>query len=387
MSTDDFLKKIQASVREITPADALKLVSDGTSKLFDIREDREIESGMAQGAKHIARAFLELQIAQYAQPKDPIILMCASGKRSLIAAHQLQELGYRDVVSLAGGFDGWKASDLPSCQPRILASREQSRYARHLLMPEVSLEGQLKLKDSRVLIVGAGGLGSPVALYLAAAGIGTLAMIDDDKVELSNLQRQVMYTEDDLDSSKVQASKHRLQGMNADIEVVAIEKRLNSDNVEEIFHGYDVIIDGTDNFNTRYLIADACTKLKIPNIHGSVYRFEGLVSVFAPDANPSTPCYRCLYPEPPPPELAPSCSEAGVLGVVPGVIGCLMATETVKWLLGIGEPLLGHVLSINALRMTFKKLPIEANLECRWCKSNAEDFPDYVEVQSAACAL
>ncbi|MDP5210671.1 molybdopterin-synthase adenylyltransferase MoeB [Microbulbifer sp. 2205BS26-8] len=387
MSTNDFFKKIQTSVKEITPEAALKLVSDDTSKLFDIREDREIESGTAQGAKHIARAFLELRISQYAQPKDTIILMCASGKRSLIAAHQLQELGYRDVASLAGGFDAWKASDLPSCQPRILASHEQSRYARHLLMPEVGLEGQLKLRDSRVLIVGAGGLGSPVALYLAAAGVGTLAMIDDDKVELSNLQRQVMYTEDDLDSAKAQASRHRLQEMNTDIDVIAIENRLNRDNVESIFEGYDVVIDGTDNFNTRYLIADACTKLKIPNIHGSVYRFEGLVSVFAPDVNPSTPCYRCLYPEPPPPELAPSCSEAGVLGVVPGVIGCLMATETVKWLLGIGVPLLGHVLSINALNMTFKKLPIEANMECRWCKSSTEKYPDYAEIQPIACAL
>jgi molybdopterin/thiamine biosynthesis adenylyltransferase len=307
--------------------------------------------------------------------------MCGSGSRPLFASEDVARLGYRSVSSVAGGFTRWKQEGLPVERPPSLDAAARERYSRHLLMPEIGEAGQARLLESKVVLVGAGGLGSPAAYYLAAAGVGTLGVVDHDVVERSNLQRQILHTDARVGTSKVASARQALEALNPGVKVVGQEERLTRENVERLLHGYDVVVDGSDNFATRYLVSDACVKLGLPDVNGAVYRFEGQLSVFWP-ARPKRPgpCYRCLYREPPPPELAPSCAEAGVLGVLPGVIGLLQATETIKLLLGLGEPLVGRLLCFDALRGRFTELAIERDPQCRWC-GEGRAFPGYVDYE------
>jgi molybdopterin/thiamine biosynthesis adenylyltransferase len=311
------------------------------------------------------------------------MVMCASGVRSLLAADNLRELGYETVSSVTGGFNAWKKQGLPVDNPRMLTDAERERYGRHLTIPEVGEAGQVKLLESKVLMVGAGGLGSPAAFYLAAAGVGRLGIVDDDVVDRSNLQRQILHTDDRVGVPKVKSARQTIEALNAAIRVDEHHTRLTSDNVEQLFSGYDLIVDGADNFPTRYLVNDAGVKLGLPVVHGSVFRFEGQVSVFWPGRKGAPgPCYRCLYPSPPPPELAPSCAEAGVLGVLPGVVGLLQAVETIKVLLGIGDPLVGRLLQYDALESRFTRLRLEPDPHCEYC-ADGRPFPGYVDMQYA----
>ncbi len=378
---DQRLAELKQAIPEVTPLEAARLQREGAA-LIDVREPDEVGQGSPPGAQRIVRGFLELRIEDAVPDTDrPVLVMCAGGVRSLFAAEGLQKLGYRDVRSVAGGFNRWKSDGLPVEVPRALSARERERYSRHLLMPEVGEKGQVRLLESRVLLIGAGGLGSPSAFYLAAAGVGKIGIVDFDVIDRTNLQRQILHTDERTGSSKVQSALATLRALNPDIQLVGHETRLEAKNVEEIFAGYEVVVDGSDNFATRYLVNDACVKLGIPNVHGSIYRFEGQVSVFWP-AYPVRrgPCYRCLYPEPPPPELAPSCAEAGVLGVLPGVIGTLEAIEAVKILLGVGDPLVGRLIHYDALRQRFTELALAADPTCRYCAPDAS-FPGYVDYE------
>ncbi len=315
-----------------------------------------------------------------------IVLYCAGGSRSAFAAKTLEELGYTNVVSLAGGFAEWKRSGFDYDLPKALAPEQRSRYSRHLLIPEVGEAGQLKLLESRVLLLGAGGLGSPAALYLAAAGVGTLGIIDPDTVDASNLQRQVLHSTATLGEPKVLSAKATLEGINPDVTVVPFQERLDSDNVDRILgDGWDVIVDGADNFPTRYLVNDASVWHDIPVVHGSIYRFHGQVTVFKPHEGP---CYRCLFPQPPPPELAPSCAEGGVLGVLPGIIGTLQANEALKLLLGIGDPLIGRSLLFEALEGSFTEIKLRKDPDCPVCGEHPTitEYIDYVEFCSGTPA-
>ncbi len=378
---DARLMQIKAEIPEVPPAEAVAMQADGAA-LVDVREQDEISQGSPPGAYRLGRGYLELRIED-AVPDfgRPIVAMCNGGARSLFAAEDLKRLGYRRVYSMAGGFSRWKNEGLPVEMPLRLDASARERYSRHLLMPEVGEAGQMKLMQSKVLLIGAGGLGSPAALYLAAAGVGTLGVVDHDVVDRSNLQRQILHTDARVGTPKVSSARQSLEALNPAVKVVGHEAHLDSRNVEEIFTGYDLVVDGSDNFPTRYLVNDACVKLGIPNVHGAVYRFEGQVTVFWPrHPKGRGPCYRCLYPEPPPAEFAPSCAEAGVLGVVPGVIGLLQATEAIKILLGIGEPLVGRLLYFDALRGSFSELTLERDPRCRYCGDNAR-FPGYVDYE------
>jgi molybdopterin/thiamine biosynthesis adenylyltransferase/molybdopterin converting factor small subunit len=374
---------LKKEIPEVTPTEAQTLQRQG-AVLIDVREPDEIAQGSPVGAARIVRGYLELNVEEVVPDLDtPVLTMCTSGLRSLFAAEDLRQLGYTRVSSVSGGFNDWKGASLPVEHPRALSSEERERYSRHLLIPEVGEEGQIRLLDSKVVLVGAGGLGSPAAYYLAAAGVGTLGIVDDDVVDRSNLQRQILHTDDRVGQSKVESARKTLSALNPSIEIVGHNERLRSDNVERLLSGYDVVVDGTDNFSTRYLINDACVKLGLPNVHASVYRFEGQVSVFWPGRpdNPG-PCYRCLYPEPPPPELAPSCAEAGVLGVLPGVMGLLQAVETIKILLGSGVPLVGRLLQYDALEARFTSLQVERDPACPLC-ADGREFPGYVDIEQA----
>jgi molybdopterin/thiamine biosynthesis adenylyltransferase/rhodanese-related sulfurtransferase len=375
------LAELKAAVPEVTPRDALALQARGAA-LVDVREPDEIAQGSAPGALRLGRSYLELRIEEAVpEAQRPIVVMCGSGTRSLFAAADLVRLGYTQVSSMVGGFTRWKSEGLPIERPSALDASARERYSRHLLMPEVGEAGQAKLMRSKVLLVGAGGLGSPAAYYLAAAGVGTLGLVDHDVVDRSNLQRQILHTDARVGTSKVASARQALEALNPSVKVVGHETQLTSANVEQILDGYEVVVDGSDNFPTRYLVNDACVKLGLPNVHGAVYRFEGQVSVFWP-ARPQRPgpCYRCLYPEPPPPEYAPSCAEAGVLGVLPGVIGLLQATETIKLLLGLGEPLVGRLLYFDALQMNFTELQLERDPGCRYC-GDGRAFPGYIDYE------
>jgi molybdopterin/thiamine biosynthesis adenylyltransferase/rhodanese-related sulfurtransferase len=333
--------------------------------VLDVREADEYEQGALPGAIHIPRGFLESQIEGKVADRDaPLVVYCAGGARSAFAARTLGELGYSDVVSMDGGFNKWKDEGRSWKTPASLTAEQRNRYQRHLLLPEVDVAGQSKLLASRVLLIGAGGLGSPAALYLAAAGVGTLGIIDMDVVDASNLQRQILHNVDRIGDRKVDSAKKTLTAMNPDVNVVTYDVRLGADNVLQIFDGYDVIVDGTDNFPTRYLVNDASLKLDIPVVHGSIFRFEGQASVYLPHQGP---CYRCQVPEPPPAELAPSCAEAGVLGVLPGIIGSIQAMETIKLLLGLGEPLVGRLLAYDALEESFRTFKVNRDPECAAC--------------------
>ena len=378
---DRRLAQLKSKIAEVTPADAAALQREG-AVLIDVREPDEVAQGSPLGAERIVRGFLELRVEDAVpDPKKTVLVMCAGGVRSLFAAEGLALLGYEDVRSVSGGFNRWKNEGLPVEVPRSLSAVDRERYGRHLLMPEVGEKGQLKLLDAQVLLVGAGGLGSPAALYLAAAGVGTLGIVDMDVVDRSNLQRQILHNDARIGTSKVESARATLSALNPSIAIVGHETRLDSSNVDAIFGGFEVIVDGSDNFATRYLVNDACVKLGLPNVHGSIYRFEGQVSVFWPGyPKRRGPCYRCLYPEPPPPGMAPSCAEAGVLGVLPGVIGTLEAVETIKLLLGIGDPLVGRLLHYDALRERFTELTLEPDPHCKYCAEGAR-FPGYVDYE------
>ncbi|HXV76961.1 MAG TPA: molybdopterin-synthase adenylyltransferase MoeB [Candidatus Polarisedimenticolaceae bacterium] len=373
------LAELRAAIAEVSPREAHALQQRG-AVLIDVRETDETAQGGPAGATRVTRGFLELKIEELVpDPSTPILTMCASGVRSLFAADGLRQLGYRNVRNVASGFSGWKSAGLPVDVPRTLTPDQRERYGRHLAIPEISEQGQTKLLDAKVLLVGAGGLGSPAAYYLAAAGVGTLGIVDDDVVDRSNLQRQILHQDARVGQPKVDSAGQTLIALNPTVVVERHRTRLTRFNVDEIVPGYDVVVDGSDNFSTRYLVNDACIKHAKPNVHGSVYRFEGQVSVFWPSrANRPGPCYRCLYPEPPPPELAPSCADAGVLGVLPGVIGLLQAVETIKLLLDLGTPLAGRLLQYDALEQRFTMLRVNRDPRCAYC-GDGRDFPGYVD--------
>jgi molybdopterin/thiamine biosynthesis adenylyltransferase/rhodanese-related sulfurtransferase len=363
----DLLSQVKQSIREVDPGGAEAQRDEAV--FLDVREADEYAQGAIPGAMHIPRGYVELQIEGRVQDKSqPIVVYCAGGVRSALAAKALGDLGYTDVVSMAGGFNKWKDEGRPWSAPRTLDADQRNRYQRHLLLPEVGEAGQQRLLESRVLLLGAGGLGSPAALYLAAAGVGTLGVIDMDVVDASNLQRQILHSMDRVGERKVDSAKKTLTALNPDVDVVTYDVRLGADNILDVIDGYDIIVDGTDNFPTRYLVNDASLLKRIPVVHGSIFRFEGQATVFDPY---NGPCYRCMIPEPPPAELAPSCAEAGVLGVLPGIIGSIQAVEAIKMLLGIGDPLVGRLLAYDALEESFRTFKVRRDPECPACGENA----------------
>ena len=368
----DLLNQAKASIHEVDGAAAAEAVVRPGTVVLDVREADEYEQGALPGAVHIPRGFLESQVENRLADRDaPVVVYCAGGTRSAFAAETLAQLGYTDVVSMAGGFNKWKDEGRAWSTPRTLSAEQRNRYQRHLLLPEVGEAGQQRLLDARVLLLGAGGLGSPAALYLAAAGVGTIGIVDMDVVDESNLQRQILHNMDRIGDRKVDSAKKTLTAINPDVDVVAHDVRLGADNVLDVFAGYDVIVDGTDNFPTRYLVNDASLKLRIPVVHGSIFRFEGQATVFHPYVGP---CYRCLFPQPPPAELAPSCSEAGVLGVLPGIIGSLQAMEAIKLLLDLGETLTGRILTYDAMDESFRTLRSRRDPECPACSIDPDDL-------------
>ena len=377
----DLLQQVKSEIDEVDVPRARDLLAGAEPPLLvDVRELDEWTEGRIPGAIHLPRGFLESRIEQAAPDRtQPIVLYCAAGNRSAFAAKTLAELGYESVSSLAGGYTDWKRSGLPTELPRSLDAAKRQRYSRHLLIPEVGEEGQLKLLDARILLIGAGGLGSPASLYLAAAGVGRLGIVDDDRVDASNLQRQIAHSTETLGDWKVDSAKRTIEALNPDVEVVTYKERLTSENVDRILaDGWDVIVDGADNFPTRYLVNDASVWHGIPVVHGSIYRFEGQVTVFKPHEGP---CYRCLFPQPPPPELAPSCAEGGVLGVLPGIVGSLQATEALKLALGIGESLAGRLLLFDALATEFSEVTLRRDPDCPVCGEHPTitEYIDYVE--------
>jgi molybdopterin/thiamine biosynthesis adenylyltransferase/rhodanese-related sulfurtransferase len=376
----ELLGQVRSEIEEIDATQARELVERGEPLLLDVREQSEWDEGHIPGAVHVPRGHLESRIERTApDPARPIVVYCSAGNRSAFAAKTLGELGYEDVTSLAGGFTDWKRNGFPVELHEGLDAPQRTRYSRHLLIPEVGEQGQLKLLDSKVLLIGAGGLGSPAALYLAAAGVGRLGIVDADVVDDSNLQRQIIHSTERLGEAKVDSAKRTIEALNPDVQVVAYKERLSSENIERILaDGWDVIVDGADNFPTRYLVNDASVWHDIPVVHGSIYRFEGQVTVFKPHEGP---CYRCLFPTPPPPELAPSCAEGGVLGVLPGVIGSLQANEALKLALDIGEPLVGRLLLFDALSAEFNEVNLRRDPECPVCGEHPTitDYIDYVQ--------
>ncbi len=347
----DLLGSAKAEIVEITTDEAAERIAAG-HLILDVREPDEYAEGALEGVIHIPRGHLEAQIENRIVDKTlPVVVYCAGGVRSAFAAKTLQELGYETVASMDGGFGRWKDEGRPWRQPASLSPEQQNRYKRHLLLPEVGVEGQQKLLDAKVLMLGAGGLGSPAALYLAAAGVGTIGIVDMDDVDASNLQRQILHNIDRVGDRKVDSAKKTLTLLNPDVNVVTYDTRLSAENIIDIISGYDVIVDGADNFPSRYVLNDASVKLGIPVVHGSIFRFEGMVSVFHPKEGPT---YRDMVPEPPPAELAPSCAEAGVLGVLPGIVGSIQALETIKVILGLGDALIGRILSVDTTEMEFR---------------------------------
>ena len=348
----DLLAQAKSQIVEIDTAAAQKRIEEGNVVVLDVREPDEYEQGALPNALHIPRGHLEAQIEGRAVDRDQtIVVYCAGGVRSAFAAKTLQELGYTDVLSVVGGFGKWKDEGREWRQPVTLTPDQRNRYQRHLLLPEVGIEGQAKLLGAKVLMLGAGGLGSPAALYLAAAGVGTIGIVDMDEVDASNLQRQILHNMDRIGERKVESARQTIAKLNPDVKVNTYDVRLTAENIIEIMTGYDVVVDGADNFPSRYLLNDASVKLGIPVVHGSIFRFEGMVSVFHPLRGPT---YRDMVPEPPPAELAPSCAEAGVLGVLPGIIGSSQALETIKIILDLGDPLIGRILSVDTTEMSFR---------------------------------
>jgi len=382
MSYNEIVARARASVRELTPkqlADEL----DAQGMIIDVREADEWGLGVIPGAVHVARGILEGTIGRVAPDLDvPLTLYCAGGGRSALAASSLQAMGYSDVRSLAGGFDAWRAAGNRWETPDDFNNDQRARYARHLSLPEVGEAGQQRLLAAKVLVVGAGGLGSPAALYLAAAGVGTLGIVDFDRVDPSNLQRQVLHNTFRVGEKKVDSARQTINSLNPDVKVEGYDLRLAAANSLEVLAGYDVIVDGADNFPTRYLINDASIHLRTPVVHGSVFRFEGQVSVFSPGDGP---CYRCLFRQAPPPELAPNCAEAGVFGALTGVIGTIQAIETIKLVLGIGTPLVGRLLTYDALDQEFRTLNFSRRVDCAACGDDA-DLPKIIDYDPTCSA-
>ncbi len=377
----DLFAEIRSSVKLISLEALKERVESSVSKPFtlvDVREKDEVRAGYIPGAVHIPRGFLEMQAEQKLPDKAAeIIVYCAGGTRSAFAAKTLAELGYDNVTSANPGFVRWKDLKYPVEMPAELSPAQLDRYSRHILLPEVGERGQEKLLKGRVLLLGAGGLGAPAALYLAAAGVGTLGLVDADTVDASNLQRQIIHATSRLGQNKVDSAEFAIHDLNPDVKVIKYQERLNSSNVDRIFGaGWDVIVDGCDNFPTRYLVNDASLFHKIPVSHGSIFRFDGQVTTFMPFQGP---CYRCLYPEPPPAHLAPSCAEAGVLGILPGVVGVIQATEAIKLILGRGDPLVGRLLTYDSLRMGFRTLKLRRDKNCPACGDNPtiKEYIDY----------
>ncbi len=379
----EVLRQIKSRIDEVDPAAAREQLSNG-AVLVDVREPEEWAAGHIPGAKHVPKSYLESRIEGAAPDRsDHLILYCASGNRSAWAARTLiEDLGYEHVESMTGGFTLWKDRGYEVQIPRTLSAEQRERYSRHLLLPEVGPDGQQKLLDAKVLLLGAGGLGSPAALYLAAAGVGTLGIVDDDDVDLSNLQRQVIHSSERIGVPKVDSAEQTITALNPDVKVEKYQVRLGPENIMEILTGYDVVVDGLDNFPTRYLLNDASVRLGIPVVSAAILGFEGQLSVFKPYDGP---CYRCLFPVPPPAELAPSCGANGVLGVLPGTMGLLQATEVVKLILGEGDPLIGRLLMYDALAATFTEVKVRRDPQCPICSRHPEAisdeemgvFPDY----------
>jgi sulfur-carrier protein adenylyltransferase/sulfurtransferase len=385
----DLLREARDQIREVTPQEVDALPA-GSATVVDVREASEWEQGHVPGARHVSKSYIEQQIEAAAPDRDaPVVLYCAGGVRSLFAAQTLADMGYTDVASMSGGFQAWKGAGLSFVTPVVLSAEQKQRYSRHLLIPEVGSEGQARLLGSKALLIGAGGLGSPASLYLAAAGVGTIGIVDFDIVDVSNLQRQIVHTTDRVGERKVESAKRSINALNPEVNVVAHEEMLVAENVERIIAGYDVILDGTDTFETRYILNDAAVAAGIPVVHASVFRFEGQLTTFVPYEGP---CYRCLYPTPPPPELAPGCSVAGVLGVVPGILGMLQANEALKVLLGIGTTLAGRLLLFDALETEFTELKLRRDPNCPVCsdaavQARAEGRPLAVEGTEAPFLL
>lgn len=377
MDIQEKLARLRGEIPEVAPREAAELHAAGAA-LIDVREAEELATGTPEGAQAISRGFLELRVAGTVPERErTVLLLCGSGTRSLLAADTLRQLGYADVRSVAGGFARWREQGLPV----VLPDPGQERYARQMRLPEIGAAGQRRLAAARVLLVGAGGLGSPAGLYLAAAGVGTLGLVDHDRVERSNLHRQVIHTDAAIGRLKTASAQTTLAALNPDIDIATHAERLTRDNVERVFEGYDLIVDGSDNFPTRYLVNDACCKLGLTNVYGAVQGFAGQVAVFAPGG----PCYRCLFAEPPPPEAAPSCAEAGVLGVVPGIIGLLQALETLKLIAGFGEPLTGKLAVFDAKSTRLRSLTLARDPDCGYCAPGAP-FPGYVDYQDFCAA-
>jgi len=400
----EYIRQVKSEIDEVDPAEVRDaLAHDGAATgngngsdsapaiaIVDVRENDEVAQGTLPGAVHVPRGYLESRIEGSVPDRSTrVVLYCASGNRSALAAKTLTELGYENVESMTGGYTLWKDRGYEVDVPRALTAEQRERYSRHFLLPEIGVAGQEKLLDAKVLLLGAGGLGAPTALYLAAAGVGTIGIVDDDVVDLSNLQRQVIHTTARIGEPKVDSAEESMKAINPGVEVVKHHTRLDSSNIMEIISGYDVIVDGVDNFPTRYLLNDATVRLKIPVVSASILGFDGQLSVFKPYDGP---CYRCLYPVPPPAELAPSCGANGVLGVLPGTMGLLQATEVIKLVIGIGEPLIGRLLLYEALGATFTELKVRRDPECPICSRPPEDisdeemgvFPDYEAFCAAA---
>jgi sulfur-carrier protein adenylyltransferase/sulfurtransferase len=386
----EVIRKIRSQVEEVDPSEVREHLGNGVV-LVDVRESEEWDAGHIPGAKHVPRGYLESRIEGAVRDRDQrVVLYCASGQRSALAANTLREqLGYENVASMNGGITLWKDRGYDVEVPKSLTKEQRERYSRHILVPEIGLEGQTKLLEAKVLLLGAGGLGSPTALYLAAAGVGTLGIVDDDEVDLSNLQRQVIHTTDRIGVAKVDSAEESVKAINPDVNVVKYKTRLDASNIMDIIPGYDVIVDGVDNFPTRYLLNDATVRLGIPVVSASILGFDGQLSVFKPHDGP---CYRCLYPVPPPADMAPSCGANGVLGVLPGTMGLLQATEVIKLVTGAGEPLVGRLLLYEALGATFTELKVRRDPECPICSKDPSEitdeemgvFPDYEAFCAAA---
>ena len=377
---EQLMSEARKEVKELSVQEVKDLLGkNGKHLLLDVREKEEFREGHLAEAVSLPRGFLEIKVETTVPDKStPVIAYCAGGVRSLLAAKAMKEMGYKEVFSMSGGYTAWKAAGYKWAEERQFSAEQSTRYSRHFMLPEVGENGQAKLLDAKVLMVGAGGLGSPSAYYLAAAGVGTMGIIDNDVVDLSNLQRQILHTQDRIGQPKTESAKQTIQALNPDVRVITYQEKLTSKNIMGIIKDYDIVVDGCDNFPTRYLINDACVMAKKPNVHGSIFQFEGQASVFDPG---NGPCYRCLYPQPPPAEMAPNCQEAGVLGVLPGLIGVIQAIETIKIILGKGDTLAGRLLCFNTLTMEITTLNLKADPSCPVCgeKPSIDHLIDYEE--------
>ena len=374
------MNEARREVKELSVQEVKDLLEkNGKYLRLDVREKEEYREGHLEEAVSLPRGFLEIKVETTVPDKStPVIAYCAGGVRSLLAAKAMKEMGYQEVISMSGGYTAWKAAGYKWAEERQFSPEQSTRYSRHFMLPEVGEDGQGKLLDAKVLMVGAGGLGSPSAYYLAAAGVGTMGIVDNDVVDLSNLQRQILHTHDRIGQPKTDSAKQTIQALNPDVRVITYQEKLTSANIMEIIKDYDIVVDGCDNFPTRYLVNDACVMAKKPNVHGSIFQFEGQASVFYPGKGP---CYRCLYPQPPPAEMAPNCQEAGVLGVLPGLIGVIQALETIKLILGKGDTLVGRLLCFNTLTMEITTLNLKADPSCPVCgeKPSIDHLIDYEE--------